>query len=371
MKIAIFSDDRAAAERLRSSLAECDVACPIDSVRSLASAASFAGGADALFLILSEDDSSLALLEELCSRGGTPVVAVGAARDPRFILRVVHAGPSDYLDIDADMTRDLRRALERVQPAEPARAVAGKLVSVLSHCGGSGCSLLAVNLSVAFAEAHGECLLCDFNVRRGDLATLLDLKPQLGVNDLLRHSAKLPRDVFQQTLTAHKSGVQLLAAPLSFADVRPIPVELMTQIINQGRRAYAYTVTDLEDFFHPEQFEVVRQSDTVLFVMRLDYTALRNARRTFDHLEHDGIEGSRFKLVANQHGRPRELTPAQAEEVLGRPLDHLIPYEPKAAIESINLGVPVIQSAPRSPMARALRKLSEEIAAPAPAAVAT
>ncbi|HUQ68635.1 MAG TPA: hypothetical protein VM165_03870 [Planctomycetaceae bacterium] len=367
MNAVILSDDQAAAERLRSALAACDVDCPIDRVRSLADATTVVGESesfDALFLMLTESESSLTLLEDLCNRGGVPIIAVGTARDPRFILQVVHAGPTDYLDIEGDLARELPRALSRLQPADRGRAMGGKLVSVFSHCGGSGCSLIAANLAVAIAELRSECLLCDFNIRRGDLATLLNLKPMHSINDVTKNLGKLHKDLFKQALTRHGSGVQLLAAPASFSDVRPIAVEAISQIVTLGRKSFPFLVADLEDFFHPEQFEVLRQSDTVLFVLRLDYTALRNARRTFDFLERDGVDSGRFTIVVNQHGRPRELTLAQAEEALGRPLNHLVPCDPKLAIESMNRGVPIVQSAPKTPLGKALRKIAEKVVAP-------
>jgi pilus assembly protein CpaE len=365
MNTVILSDDQSAAERLRSALAACDVTCPIDRVLPLTAATgsglTHAGELDVVFVMLSGDESSLTMLESLCGRGTVPIVAVGAARDPRFILRVVHAGPADYLDIDGDLDAELRRAISRLQPADRSPPVAGKLVSVLSHCGGSGCSLVAVNLAVTLAERHTECLLCDFNVRRGDLATFLNLKPTFTVNDVSVNRSRLQRDVFKQALTPHSSGVHLLAAPLAFADVRPIPADTMSEIVSLARRTFSYTVAELEDFFHPEQFEVLRQSDVVLFVMRLDYTALRNAVRTFEYLEREGIDVSVFRLVANQYGRPRELTPSQAREALGRPVDHLIPYDPKVAIEAMNRGCPIVQAAPRSTITRALRALADEV----------
>jgi pilus assembly protein CpaE len=368
MDVAILSDDLSTAERLRSALVECQVNCPIDRVRSVASATGLLSDAgrslDALFFMLEESEESLTLLEAVCSTRAVPVIAIGTARDPQFIMRVIHAGPSDYLDIDGDLSADLRRAIGRLQKTQTSDSVSGKLISVFSHCGGSGCSLIAANLAVALAERHQDCLLCDFNVRRGDLATVLNLKPQFSINDVCKNVTNLKRDIFEQALTAHSSGVQLLAAPSSFSDVRPIPMAAVSQIIGLARRSFPITVTDLEDFFHAEQAEVLKQSDRVLFVMRLDYTAVRNARRTFEYLEREGVDGTRFRFVVNQYGRPRELPHAQAEEVLGRSLDYYIPYEPKIAIVSMNRGIPLMESSPRSKIARALGKLADEIVSP-------
>jgi pilus assembly protein CpaE len=365
MDVLIFSDDRSAADRLRESLAGCGIDCLEDAVRPVDSARSVldrgAGSTDVVFQVLSDDETSLTLLSELCSRPLLRVVAVGAARDPQFMMRVIHAGPADYLDIDGDLTEDLERALSRLRDTAPERVGGGRLISVFSHCGGSGCSLLAANLAVALADKHKECLLCDFNVRRGDLATMLDLKPRFSVNDVSRNHTKLQRDVFEQALTVHPSGVHLLAAPSSFSEVRPIPTEAVSQIIELAQATFPFAVADLEDFFHPEQFEILRQSSRILFVLRMDYTALRNARRTFEYLERAGVNGERISLVVNQFGRPRELTTAQAEEVLGHPLSYFIPYDPKVAIASVNRGEPVLRAAPRSRLSKSVRKIAKDV----------
>lgn len=363
MRVSILSDDLTVAERLRAALSECDVVCPIDRVMSLDSVTTAVEGAggqpDLLFLVLPEGDRGLVLLEDLCKHADTRIVAVGTARDPQFMLRVVHAGPDDYLDVDGDLESDVGRAVGRLKQATPARSARGQLISVFSHCGGSGCSLVASNLAVALAENGEECVLCDFNLRRGDLATLLNLKPQFSVNDVSRNLSKLDRGIFEQALSRHESGVQLLAAPPSFSDVQPMTSEGATRMVDLARSYFPYVIADLEDFFHQEQSEVLRLSDTTLFVLRLDYTALRNARRTFEYLEQNGLDPQRILVVINQHGRPRELTVDQAEDVLGRTLKHFLPYDPKVAIPSVNRGVPVITSAPKSRLARALRKIAE------------
>ena len=287
------------------------------------------------------------------------------------MLRVIHAGPSDYLDIDGSLEKDLEQALGKLRTSlSVSSPMRGKMISVLSHGGGSGCSLVAVNLAVAVAQIHEQSLLCDLNVGRGDLATFLNLKPQFSIIDLSQKLAKLQRDVFEQVLTPHESGIQLLAAPSAFADVQPIDSEAVTQVIGLGKQMFPYTIVDLEDFFHMEQLEAIHRSDTVLFVMRLDYTSLRNARRTFDYLDRDGIDSSQFQLVVNQYGRPRELSYSQAEEVLGRTLDHYIPYEPKVAIESINRGEPAMLASPRSKIARAIQQIAG-VVAPLPGTVTT
>lgn len=364
MQILIASDDPATAERLRAALAVHGENCPLSRIVSLDAAVAATGSAaiDLVLLVVSGGlDHSIATLEELRRRTKSGIVAVGSARDPHHILRIVHAGPDDYLDIDDDFTAQLQRTLERIRSAAPAPDAGGRLITFVSHTGGSGCSFLAANLAIALAGLHGRCGLCDFNLRRGDLATLLNVKPRFSVSDLARNASRIDQSVMEQALVPHDSGVQLLAAPPSLADVQPITSEAAEQMLRQLKTSFSYVVADLEDFFHAEQMHLLKSSSTVCFVLRLDFTALRNTRRTLEYLEREGLDLNRVQIIVNQFGRSKEIMVGQAEKVLGRKLSYFIPYDQRTAVSSLNRGVPVMWEAPKSKIGRAIRKLAEHV----------
>lgn len=374
MQTLIASDDPSTAERVRSALAEQGVACPPSRIVSLdAAREAVSSGAcvpELTFVVIAGDvDRSIAVLEDVRRVSRSRVVVVGSARDPHVILRAVHSGPDDYLDIEGDFSTQLQRTLDRVRAAGGPDSSTGRLVTFVSHSGGSGCSFLAANTAVALAQMEERCVLCDFNLRRGDLATLFNLKPRFSINDLSRNATKLDQPMFEQALIAHESGVQVLAAPPSLTDVHPITLEAADQIVRTARQAFTWVIADLEDFFHSEQFLLLRSSHLILFVLRLDYTALRNARRTFEYLEREGLDLGRVRTVVNQHGRSREITVGQAENVLERKLSLFVPFDQKSAVASLNRGVPVMWDAPKSRIGRAVRKLAELIAQREPVAV--
>lgn len=364
MQTLIASDDQATAEKLRAALRERGIDCPMERMLSLdASGALVAGRTwdpELVLIVISADiDRALGLVAELRLWSKARVVVVGSARDPQVILRAVHAGPDDYLDIDGDYDAELQRALGRMKAGSRAGDGEGRLITFVSHSGGSGCSFLAANLAVALAGEHGRAALCDFNVRRGDLATLLNVKPRFSISDLTRNLTKLDQNMFEQALLAHESGVHVLAAPASLTDVHPITSDAADHIVRLARASFPYVIADLEDFFHAEQFHLIKASHQVLFVLRLDFTALRNARRTLEYLEREGLDTGRVHMVVNKYGRSRELAVREAETVLGRKLSLFVPYDPKTAVSSVNRGVPVMCEAPRSKIGRAVRKIAE------------
>ncbi|MFO1092914.1 MAG: hypothetical protein U0992_06305 [Planctomycetaceae bacterium] len=372
MQALIASDDASTAERLRTALAAHRIDCPLSRVVSLDAAPAVAatGGIDLVLLVVSVDiDRAVQILQELRKRTKASLIVIGAARDPNVILKIVHTGPDDYLDIEDDLGVQLQRTLDRRRTSQPAGKDEGKLVTFVSHSGGSGCSFLATNLAVTLARLHGKCALCDFNLRRGDLSALLNLKPRYSISDLSRNVARLDQGMLEQSLLQHDSGVQLLAAPASLADVHPITSDVATQLLRLLRASFPFVVGDLEDFFHAEQIQLLRASSAVCFVLRLDFTALRNARRTLDYLEREGLDLSRVHIVVNQYGRHKELTVGQAQKVLSRKVSLFVPYDQKTVVSSLNRGVPVAWETPKSKIAQAIERIAEKIALSEPVAV--
>lgn len=364
MQTLIASDDPATAERLRAALAGHGVNCPLSQLVGLDAATSIVASnpIDLVLIVVSSNvERAISAMEEIRRRSRASVVVVGSARDPNLILKIVHVGPDDYLDIDDDFAVQLQRTLGRLRTSAPAGATNGRLVTFVSHSGGSGCSSLAVNLAITLARMHEKCALFDFNLRRGDLATLLNVKPRFSVSDLSRNGSRLDQGVVEQALTAHESGVQLLAAPPSLADVHPVTSDVAEQIVRLLRSSFPYVVADLEDFFHAEQMQLLRSSSVVCFVLRLDFTALRNTRRTLEYLEREGLDLARVQIIINQYGRPKEIAVSQAEKVLDRKLSLFVPFDQRLAVSALNRGVPVAWESPKSKIGAAVAKIAEQI----------
>src|SRR5207302_1489643 len=114
----------------------------------------------------------------------------------------------------------LESVLARLQIKQEANAPPGRLLALLAASGGSGSSTLAVNMAVVLAKEQQRCALLDLKPGIGDLAALLDLKPQFNLADLCLNVARLDRAMFEKMLAKHSSGVQLLASPQVFGKAR-------------------------------------------------------------------------------------------------------------------------------------------------------
>jgi pilus assembly protein CpaE len=164
--------------------------------------------------------------------------------------------------------------------------------------------------------------------------------------------------MFRESLCDCGHGVHLLAAPQTLDDVQQVTTDGVEQVMEFARGSFDFVVVDLEDFFHREQFRVLQLSDAILFTFRLNFNGLRNTRRTLEFLRRAGIDDQKVHLVANQAGRAKELSAAQAEDALQREIGYFIPDDPKTQNHALNSGVPAVIDNPRSKLAKAIKQLT-------------
>jgi pilus assembly protein CpaE len=367
MVILIVSDCQTKATRLRHLLAQNGCDCPPSNVLPVEAAANavscFYPKPDLILLALSDDATRChEALEHLRELSGVDVVVVGP-RDPNSILGALHAGAASYLDETSDLERDLAVTIGRLSSAEHGKSPVGRLITVVSASGGCGRTLVAANLAVALAKRHGRCGLFDLDLLGGDLATSLNIKPRHSIADLCRNMDKLDQKMFEQSLVEHESGVSVLAAPDNWEDGKYVTLDGLQKTLRFGRSLFSNVVADLDGFWQRDFAYPLQQSTAVILLVRLDFAAIRKARRALSSFERSGVDRDNVMLVAARSGRQKEISAAQVESALGMKIRHYIPEDSQAANSSTNCGVPVVLESPHSALGKAINALAATIAA--------
>jgi pilus assembly protein CpaE len=102
----------------------------------------------------------------------------------------------------------------------------------------------------------------------------------------------------------------------------------------------------------------LRLATGILLVAKLDFTALRNARRVLDHLAQLSLPRESIRVVINHHGQPGELPVDEAENALGEKLPCFIPEDPKTFNAANNTGIPVVLKYPKAKVAQCIAELT-------------
>jgi pilus assembly protein CpaE len=283
---------------------------------------------DVLLLELSGDvDLSLATLRETRQTSNVYIIAIGPAHDPRFILRCLHDGADEFLDL-AQIDVDLTSALARFKAKTHARARQGgdacKVISVLGSSGGVGATTIAANVAGGLAKAHGKCGLIDLRLQTGDLSALLNLRPPHTLWDFCANAGRVDQTMLTQMFARHSSGVELMPAPWDATQAELVTAQNLRLLLALARRNFPYILMDVDNRPGELPTEALWQSDLILVVTRLDYLSVRNGRRLLERLTEMGFEGQRVRVVANRFGQPRELPIAEAQLALGVKVENFV-----------------------------------------------
>ena len=317
---------------------------------------------DVVVLITSpHTQTALKVLRELRNISAVPILAVGPANDPKFILQVLREGATEYLD-QSDLEQELDESLIRMKSRrDPQASSNGFTIGVLSASGGCGTSSIAANLAATFAKNHQKSVLFDLRLSTGDQSLLLDLQPGHSIAELCGNLERLDANMFQQCLLPHDSGIHLLAAPATFDMISSVTSQGVRQSLQLARTLFPYVVMDLDRSFATEQLSAIVNSDLLLVVMRLDLVSLCNTNRVLNHLDDLGISSERIRVVVNRFRQPRELPQQKAKQALGTDVFHFLPDDPAGMNLATNSGVPIVLQRPRSKIARGFVQLAEKL----------
>ena len=360
MRFLIVSDHGVTSGKIRQALIRQGEDCPLSNLSTLDLAVQRTAESDAeiVFLVLSPNpEKAVGLLQQVRRTVKGRILAVGPLADSKLILRVMREGGDAYLD-EADLDAELQGALLRLRTQRGEQAAQGRLIALLAPSGGGGSSTLAVNIASVLAKEHKSCALLDLKLEAGDLAALLNLKPTHTLADLCLNAAKLDQIMLERSLVRHDNGVHLLAPPRNIADIAHVKPEGIRRTLTLARALFSHVVVDVDHSFREEQTQVLRQADIVLLILRLEFAALRNTRRTLDYLEYLGVGKDRIRLVANRYGQAKEVPAAKAEEALGTRILFYIPDDPRTVNRANNNGVPFVMESPSAKVSKSVLQLA-------------
>jgi pilus assembly protein CpaE len=237
---------------------------------------------------------------------------------------------------------------------------------VLGPKGGIGKTLTSANLGVALAAEGHKVVVVDLDLQFGDVGLSLGLVPQRTIYDLAKSGGSLDADKVDAYLTPHASGLRVLMAPMRPDQASAVTTDFLREIYPLLRAGNDYVVVDTPPGFAPEVITSIDSSTHVCLVGMLDSLSLKNTKLGLETLELMGYERDRIRVVLNRADTSVGVTRDDVTAVIGRAPEVLVPSH-RDVVRSINEGVPIVSSRPRSDVARAFRALAScYVGAPAP-----
>jgi pilus assembly protein CpaE len=234
----------------------------------------------------------------------------------------------------------------------------GRAIAVFSSKGGCGCSLIATNLAVV---QTAPTVLVDLNLQSGDLELMLGLRSKFSLADVVENRDRLDDALLASYLTQHSKNVSLLAAPIKAESAEDIEPRHIYEIMELLRQRFDSVIIDTPHSFDAVTISALDHADQILMVLTLEIHAIRSTRRALEIFDRLGYPRKKIRLVVNRWSKNIDLDQKQVEDFLGERVVGFIQSDYRAAVNSINMGQPLITSAPASKAAADLRQVAAKL----------
>jgi len=332
------------------------------------------------------DMDGIATTERLSAEvPGTAVVMMSVQGEADYLRRSMLAGAREFLvkPFSSDeLTASIRQVYTREQDKQIRLAAApqaaapaggdgvvrdgpeGQIIAIFSPKGGVGRTTVAVNMAVAAATELGKSvLLMDGSFQFGDVGVLLNLNPKnKSIADLVPELEAGEPESLDTFVINHSAGIRVLLAPPS-----PEMAELITpagvkRVLEALRHGHDLVIVDCTSWFNETTLAILDAADTILTMLSLEITSIKNMRLFLEVAEQLGYEPDKIKLVLNRADSSLGIRVQDVESSIGRKVDHTIVSDGRSVVYALNRGVPFFLSNREAQVSQDILHLAQAVA---------
>ena len=314
------------------------------------------------------------------------VVILSVQGDQNYMRRAMLAGARDFLTkppMGDELISAIRRAgtmaqAERsksipIQPLTTAGNIGvlpgyslpkGKIVTVYSPKGGSGCTTIAVNLALTLHNEDTRVALVDGNLQYGDVAVFVNEQGKNTIVDLAPRAEELDPEIVEEVMLKHSaSGLHILAAPSRPEYAEKVSSGQFTKVLEYLKQIYSYVVIDTASLLTDVTLAAIDISDLIVLVSTQDIPSIKNCRLFLDLSQTLGIDRERILFAMNRYDKRISITPERVAENLKQEVSSVIPLDEATVVKAVNRGVPFVLEGKSQPASRGILSLAESVRA--------
>ncbi|MGA7193026.1 MAG: response regulator [Anaerolineales bacterium] len=318
------------------------------------------------------------------------VIILSVQNDQNYMRRAMLAGARDFLTkppIGDELISAIRRAGEMarsernksVQARMPSSAMSGagqvagpgmvgftqgKIVTIYSPKGGTGCTTIAVNLAIALHNEDMRVVLVDANLQFGDVAVFVNEQGKNTIIDIAPRVGELDPDIVQSIMIKHEpSGIHILAAPQRPEMAEKVSASQFSAVLEYLKQLYSYVVVDTASILTDITLSAIDASDAIVLVTTQEIPAIKNARLFLDLSQTMGVMRERIIFTMNRFDKRIAITPERVGENLKQEVKVVIPLDERVVIPAVNRGIPFMLDNKSQPVAKGILSLAEAVRA--------
>ncbi|TCD12385.1 AAA family ATPase [Oricola cellulosilytica] len=292
-----------------------------------------------------------------------PVIVVAGSHDAAMVRVIVQLRVSDFL-IKPVTTTDLVRSCIRALKGMDKHDAGDADISTFMPAGG-GVGNTTIALQTAFllhrsaTRAASTCVV-DLNFQHGSCTEYLDLEPRFNIAEIENQVDRLDRQLLDALLSKHDSGLAVLAAPNSPAEMRSFDADVVIRVLDLVSAYFDNVVIDMPRTWFPWTELVLRGSNNVFITAEMTVPCLRHTQRLLHAIETEVGKDIKPRVIINRYapgGADGGVRSSDVEDVLGDRFAGGIANNYKLVREAVDRGVPLNEVDPHANVVQDLKRI--------------
>ena len=295
-------------------------------------------------------------LEKLClALPNVAIVALHPQAPPELLLSLMRAGVREVIvdSTSETLQQVIKRAHLRTKGVGVSR---GRVIGFASSKGGDGSSCIAANLASALSHVpENSVLAVDVTLPFGDLDMYLtgENHPQ-DLADISSQTDRLDQSLLDSMVQHISPTLDLIPSPATFDKVVHIEPEHVSELIHIVKNFYDFILVDFGSSLDQVGIKVYDHLDALYIVSTPSLPSLRRAGQLLKLWQEFEKSVSRIEIILNRADSGGHISNAEIEKIIGRPINKRFPSDMDAVQESLLIGQPFLQVAPKSKLTKAI-----------------
>ena len=298
---------------------------------------------------------------------GTIVILVNDNISVELVNKAAQYGirkvmPIDGIGCDAfseSIMTVYRLEQQRILDTNEGKKVRCKALGFFAGKGGTGKTTVAIGVAAQLAKAGKRVMLLDLDLQFGDVAMALDIDKKNSIVDLVQDRGGITIENINGFAVEHSTGISVLCAPKSSELAEFITPKHIEKIIDIMRPYYEYIIVDLPASFGDTTVTALENCEEIYLVYNNEMLSLNNAKICYCILE-QLHQREKIRFIINKYEKGLVKTD-DFKDMFQTEMFGVVPADYQTAIASINKGVAVTASGPKSAISKGISDIANKI----------
>jgi len=290
-----------------------------------------------------------------------PILALSSDPNPEKETTCLQAGCNHYVVKSAEAVKTLPEVIaglleekheamaqEIIEPE--VEKAGGYLIVFLSAKGGTGTSSLCANYAMTMHHNKPEAsvVVVDLVLPIGSIAPIVGYEGEVDLVSVAGLPlAETTGEYFHKHLPEMNLWeFQLVPGATDPERANQLQVKRIPEIIQVLQSAYDYVVIDFGRSLSRISLPIIKKADLLALTVSTDQSTITLTKKVWDYLHAQGIESQNVFAILNRAVGLEGLTKPEAEEIIGLPIQSVIPYMGSNFTLANNLNQPIITKYP-------------------------